>query len=164
MNKTIGIILGAVVVVALGIFIFTGDKSETPGVVDVAQERVETLQPTMVDEQPATGDGEIVATAGSYQVYSAEKIALAATGKVVLFFHASWCPTCRALNTDIEANTTSIPAGVTILKTDYDQETELKKQYGVTTQHTLVQVDQEGTLIKKWSGGSKLENVLEQIQ
>jgi hypothetical protein len=53
---------------------------------------------------------------------------------------------------------------VTILKTDYDKETELKKKYGVTYQHTLVQVDKSGNMIKKWSGGGTLDNLLSQIQ
>jgi hypothetical protein len=57
----------------------------------------------------------------------------------------------------------SIPAGITILKTDYDSETELKKKYGVTTQHTLVQVDKDGNLIKKWSGSSGLANLVAEI-
>ena len=82
---------------------------------------------------------------------------------MVLFFHASWCPSCRALNEDIEKNINLIPAGTTILKTDYDKETELKKKYGVTTQHTLVQVDEDGNLIEKWSGSSKLEDLLSKI-
>ncbi len=101
---------------------------------------------------------------GSYEAYSPEKIAMAEKGDVVIFFHASWCPSCRALNGDIESNMSTIPAGVTILKADYDKETDLKKKYGVTSQHTLVQVDKDGNLIKKWSGGGKLTNLLSQIQ
>lgn len=102
--------------------------------------------------------------AGSYEAYSAEKLAMAESGDVVLFFHAAWCPSCRGLNSDIEKEMAAIPEGVTILKLDYDKETELKKKYGVTTQHTLVQVDKDGNLIKKWSGGSTLGSVLAQIQ
>jgi thioredoxin 1 len=118
-----------------------------------------------VPESAAVGEERIVPTdSGSYEEYGVEKVALANEGKVVLFFHASWCPSCRALNSDIEANLSTIPEGVTILKTDYDKETELKKKYGVTTQHTLVQVDGDGNMITKWSGGSKLENVLSQLQ
>ncbi len=106
----------------------------------------------------------VPASVGMYTAYTAEKIAMAETGDVVLFFHASWCPSCRGLSADIEANLSAIPDGVTILKVDYDKETELKKKYGVTTQHTLVQVDKDGTLIKKWSGGSKLSNLVSEIQ
>lgn len=103
-------------------------------------------------------------SAGSYEAYSSEKLARAENGDVVLFFHASWCPSCRGLNADIEKNIGSIPAGVTILKTDYDTQTELKKKYGVTYQHTLVQVDKDGNMLKKWSGSSSLAKLLSQIQ
>lgn len=103
-------------------------------------------------------------TAGSYEAYSPEKLARAEAGDVVLFFHASWCPSCRGLNADIEKNMSAIPSDLTILKVDYDAETELKKKYGVTTQHTLVQVSADGTLIKKWSGGQALTNLVAQVQ
>lgn len=101
---------------------------------------------------------------GSYQAYDASKLSLANSGDVVLFFHAPWCPTCRTANSDIEANLESIPAGVTILKTDYDSSTDLKKKYGVTYQHTFVQVAANGTMIKKWSGGNSLASILSQVQ
>lgn len=117
-----------------------------------------------IDEKTMTDKTETMAKTGSYEAYSADKIARAATGDVVLFFHASWCPSCRGLNTNIENNVTSIPAGVSILKVDYDTQVELKKKYGVTYQHTLVQVDKNGSMIKKWSGGSTLDNLLSQIQ
>lgn len=100
---------------------------------------------------------------GSYEAYAPEKLARAESGAVVLFFHASWCPSCRGLNADIEANLSTIPEGVSILKVDYDKETELKKKYGVTYQHTLVQVDAQGNQIKKWSGSPKLSNVLAEL-
>lgn len=101
---------------------------------------------------------------GTYEAYSADKLARAATGDVVLFFRASWCPSCRGLNASIEGNLKAIPEGVSILKLDYDKETELKKKYVVTTQHTLVQVDKDGTLIKKWSGSASVEALVAQIQ
>jgi len=107
---------------------------------------------------------ETVKKMGIYEVYSPEKIARAETGDNVLFFHASWCPSCRRLNSDIEDNSSSIPQGLTILKVDYNKETELKKKYGVTTQHTLVQVDKDGNLIAKWSGGSTLTNLVSRIK
>ena len=116
------------------------------------------------DETSMMDKGDTMMKVGSYEAYSADKIARAETGDVVLFFHASWCPSCRGLNTSIEGNLKSISEGVTILKTDYDKETELKKKYGVTYQHTLVQVDKDGNMIKKWSGGSSLDNLLSQIQ
>lgn len=101
---------------------------------------------------------------GSYEKYDPSKLALANDGKVVLFFKASWCPTCRALDADIKANLAAIPGGVTILEVDYDNSTELKQKYGVTMQHTLVQVDAQGNLIMKWSGGNTLTALVEKLK
>jgi hypothetical protein len=39
---------------------------------------------------------------------------------------------------------------------DYDNSTALKQKYGVTMQHTLVQVDAKGNLIAKWTGSPTL--------
>lgn len=104
-------------------------------------------------------------TNGAYIDYDASAVTQAAeNGTAVLFFHASWCPTCKALNDDIEASLSDIPDGVTIFKTDYDTNVDLKQQYGVTYQHTLVQVDADGNTINKWSGGNTLETVLDNIQ
>lgn len=101
---------------------------------------------------------------GTYESYSPEKIAFASEGDVILFFHAPWCPTCKALDSDINGELSQIPANTKILKVDYDSSSELKKKYGVTYQHTLVQVDAEGNMITKWSGGNTLESILEKIQ
>lgn len=133
---------------------------------DVEMAKEETMmdkEEGMEDETMMEKKDEMMSK-GSYEAYSKEKIAMAETGDVVLFFHASWCPSCRSLNSDIEKNMGSIPDGVTILKVDYDKETELKKKYGVTTQHTLVQVDKDGNLIKKWSGSPSIDSVISQIQ
>jgi thiol-disulfide isomerase/thioredoxin len=101
---------------------------------------------------------------GSYEAYGPEKLAKAENGDVVLFFRASWCPTCRALDADIKANSSSIPGGLTILDVDYDKSSDLKKKYGVTTQHTLVQVDASGNLIAKWQGSSTLSGLVSKVK
>ena len=163
MNKNIGIIVGIIVIAGIGYFAFSGDKTEKNNVANEVNSNM-PVPGSDVPEMVVEDEQGAEVSAGSYVAYSADKLAMAETGDVVLFFHASWCPSCKALNSDIEKNIGAIPAGVTILKTDYDKETELKKKYGVTTQHTLVQVDKDGNLIKKWSGGSKLENLLSQIQ
>lgn len=103
------------------------------------------------------------AATGTYTTYSPELLAQAATGDVVLFFHASWCPSCRSINQQLIKDAASIPANLTILKTDFDQYAALKQQYGVVTQHTFVQVDANGTMLKKWSGGG-LDNIIEQVR
>src|SRR3989344_6699452 len=165
MNKNIGIILGVVVIIIAGI-VYSSTKNEDammqkdPMESDVMiKEDGDTMMKddisTMVDKKD-----DAMMKVGSYEAYSPEKVARAETGDVVLFFHASWCPSCRALNLDIEKNMSSIPEGVSILKVDYDKETEMKKKYGITYQHTLVQVDKDGNMIKKWSGSPTLSSLV----
>ncbi|MFK7603689.1 thioredoxin family protein [Deinococcus sp. SM5_A1] len=79
--------------------------------------------------------------------------------KRVLFFHATWCPSCKAANADIVGKLDEIPADVVIFKADYDKEVALKKQYGITAQHTFVLVDDSGKALKKWAGG-KLSTII----
>lgn len=98
-----------------------------------------------------------------YETYDSSALAFANKGNVVLFFRASWCPTCRALDRDIENNRNNIPKDLLILDVDYDQYKDLKKKYGVTYQHTLVKVDANGNMIKKWSGSPTLADLIEQI-
>lgn len=73
--------------------------------------------------------------------------------KRVYFFHANWCPTCKAANEEFMQNSDKIPFDVILFKTDYDVEKDLKSQYGITYQHTFVYVDSQGIEIKKWNGG-----------
>lgn len=82
----------------------------------------------------------------------------------MLFFYANWCPTCVAINKDIEANIKTIPTDLTLLRVNYDDEKELRELYGVTEQHTFVQVNNSGKLIKKWRGGTTLVEVVGQVQ
>jgi thioredoxin 1 len=113
-------------------------------------------------DSPNTG-GEVSAP-GSYEDYSPEKLARAEDGQAVLFFHAAWCPTCKTLEKDINTNSASIPDGLSILKVDYDNSSDLKKKYGVTYQHTMVQVDKDGNLIKRWSGSPTLATLVSEVQ
>ena len=110
-------------------------------------------------------DTAMVGTHGTYEAYSVEKVALAsATHRVILFFRAGWCPTCRALDADIKANLGNIPANVTILDVDYDNSTDLKMKYGVRMQHTLVEVTAQGTLIQKWLGSPTLADLVTHVK
>ncbi|MEK7148750.1 MAG: thioredoxin family protein [Patescibacteria group bacterium] len=109
--------------------------------------------------------GDAMMKVGSYEAYAPEKIAKAsATGNVVLNFSATWCPTCRALEADIKANLKNIPGNLTILRVDYDNSADLKKKYGVTYQHTMVQVDKNGTMIKKWMGSQTLSAFVAEVK
>lgn len=152
MNKNTGIIIGviALVVIVGGVYASINNKD------DAMMKKDET---SMMD------NGDTMMNAGSYEVYMAEKVALAsATDDTVLFFRASWCPTCRALDIDIKANLSKIPSSLTILDVNYDDSTALKQKYGVTYQHTFVQVDKDGNLIKKWSGSSTLASLIAEVK
>ena len=46
---------------------------------------------------------------------------------------------------------------------NYDTEDELKKQYGITQQHTLVQIDSDGNEVEKWIGGG-IETIKQQLK
>lgn len=124
---------------------------------------------TMMDdkkmmEEKKMEDGAMMKKAGTYEAYAPEKLALANTGDVVLFFRASWCPTCKSLDANIKANKDGIPEGVTILDVNYDDSAALKQKYGVTYQHTFVQVDSLGNQIAKWSGSPTLAALLTNIK
>lgn len=95
--------------------------------------------------------GETMA-AGAYLTKAEyeSQVAQRAGTTVVYFFHASWCPTCRATEKAIEED--GIPAGLTVVKIDFDSETDLRKTYGITQQHTFVQVNEDGDELAKWTG------------
>lgn len=90
---------------------------------------------------------------GTYRGYSPDLVADPAYETTILFFHAPWCPECRAFDESIRAG--SLPDGVQILQVDYDSETGLKQRYGVTLQSTFVRVDADGEEISSWVGYGK---------
>ena len=105
-------------------------------------------------------DEKMMRKHGRYEAYTGS---LAPTGRQVLFFHAAWCPTCRSADANITSKLSDIPTDVTIHKVDYDDSSDLKKKYGVTYQHTFVQVDASGEMITKWSGGD-LNTIIQKLK
>ena len=81
---------------------------------------------------------------------------------VVLFFNANWCSTCKIARDNIEGNLDSIPSNLAIVVVDFDKETDLRKKYGVTIQHTFVQIDKDGNELTKWSGSVTAEEIAEE--
>lgn len=114
---------------------------------------------TMMEDKSA---GDQMMSKGSYETYAPEKLALAREGKVVLYFHADWCPICRPL--DAAMKSADIPSGIHILKVNYDTAGDLKQKYGVTYQHTFVQVDASGMQIAKWSDAFTAADVFGRVQ
>jgi thiol-disulfide isomerase/thioredoxin len=113
-----------------------------------------SAEPT--DEVPDDAPGTYITLAD----YEADR-AKYDDGDVVLFFNAQWCSTCKVARDNITADPAAIPSGLTIVTVDFDEATELKQRYGVTLQHTFVQIDAEGTELAKWSGSTTAEEIAE---
>lgn len=134
-NKIIGVALIVLVVAAGAFFYLSGkqDSTETPEKGNNDSRYIEYAESSLTDETN------------------------------IIFFHASWCPTCRGLEGEIKADLNSIPTDMTILKADFDTEIELRQKYEVTYQHTLVQVDSGGNQIKKWSGSRDISEIVSEV-
>lgn len=70
---------------------------------------------------------------------------------IILFFHAEWCPLCRSSEEAILDQLEDLRGGVIIFKLDYDTETDLKKEYSVTTQDTFVVLSKDAETLLKTS-------------
>jgi thiol-disulfide isomerase/thioredoxin len=175
------IYIAIVAVLLLGAAVVFFQSSDTSSLTQPAQSEQATLSETsntttndaLSETSNTTTNKAITKTEDSqaqilqpYQVYSPEALQAAqeTDNKIVLFFHATWCPSCRALDSEITSNLAEIPENLTIFKVNYDAETALKQQYSVTTQHTLVQIDSTGNEVTKWSGGSRIKQLLNQVQ
>lgn len=119
------------------------DTVEVEQDVEVLGETSDTESTGDQTDQPAS-EAEIA----KYVAYTETSIGDYAGSNKVIFFHAAWCPTCRALNEEITSRVSELPVGTVILKADYDQETDLRQKYNVGTQHTLVFIDDEGNSTK----------------
>lgn len=89
-----------------------------------------------------------------YTDYTAEIAAQYVGQPHVLYFFANWCPNCRSHDQTIKDNLANLPANTVILRVDYDQETELKKMYGVTSQTTSVMIGSDAKMVDKKQGAS----------
>lgn len=93
-----------------------------------------------------------------YRDYDESELETLTGTRILLFFHADWCPTCR--NFDTQIREASLPSDVVIYKVDYDTETALKRKYSILSQSTWVQIDNHGNMYKRWLGKSLLSDIL----
>jgi len=120
-------------------------------------EAQQTPQPETAPSNSTTTSSPQTTPEGRYTDYSETARSDPAFTTTILFFHANWCPECRAYEQAIL--TSEIPQGVQILKVDYDNSQELKERYGVTIQTTFVRVNTEGEPLAKWVGYNQTKSV-----
>lgn len=117
-----------------------GDPSAAPGAPASSSPATESPAVEGGDDGGDDADAD-AAQAGAYVDYR-DGIIDETPGAKAIFFHAPWCPQCRALEESILSG--EIPEGLTIIKADFDSETALRQQYGVTLQTTIVYVGDDG--------------------
>jgi thiol-disulfide isomerase/thioredoxin len=139
---TISIIVILGIVLAVASYVFLPKYNTYSSNTSSPSTEISSLAPTDTQSSPSASS-----STGEYVDYS-ENIISSTSGTKVLFFHAPWCPQCRALDESIKAG--PIPDGVTIIKVDYDSNQALRQKYGVTTQTTLVRVDDNGNIVTKY--------------
>ena len=124
---------------------------------------MKTDEGAMVKEDSMDKEDAMMKKETGYQVYSPELVAnaLKSGQKVALFFHATWCPSCKSLNNTLESNLSTISSDSLIVKVDYDQYTDLKKQYRVVSQHTTVQLNADGTEKSRKLGARNISEIFE---
>ena len=75
-----------------------------------------------------------------FKLYTAEAFK-AATGEgktTLLFFHAPWCPVCKAQEPKVKAQLAGEHRDVVAFKVDYDSNMALRKELKVDKQSTLI--------------------------
>lgn len=121
------------------------------------------MEKPAMEKKGATGDAMMAK--GTYVEYGPGVVEGSKNTKRVLFFYASWCPVCKPADAEFRDKMGEIPAGVTVIRVNYNDpetdqaEKDLATQYGVTYQHTFVQIDQDGKALTKWNGGKLAEFV-----
>lgn len=157
MNKII-VFVAAALIFALGAVVYKYlHSSRQPGMLPKA---IETIPTSRVDTSKITS---------RYAKYSPEVFASFANTRRVLFFYAAWCPTCQPADESFNQNMGQIPADTSVIRVNYNdsdtdqQEKDLAKKYGITYQHTFVQVDTAGQEIAKWNGG-QIEELLSRLK
>mgnify|MGYP002359229494 FL=1 len=139
-------------------------KQQIPDGTMTPQQDITMIKDKENQEDAMTKDDEAMRrTGGQYLNYTTENYDTSADKRRVLFFYASWCPTCVPADKDFADNSAHLPKDITVLRVNYndgdtdENEKTLAKKYGVTYQHTFVQIDSDGHEITKWNGGATKE-------
>jgi pentapeptide MXKDX repeat protein len=124
----------------------------------------DTMKGDAMMADPAKAVFDLTGLGPAVTPYSGEAAAqrLAASKRVVYFFAASWCPTCKATYEELKTSAMKAPKDLALVVVDYDKEADLKAKYGITYQHTFVAIGAMGEKRKVWSGTTTLADIIAQ--
>ncbi len=125
------------------------------GSTEAAQATPEAASPAASASAPPTPGAALrrEMPAGAYLSqadYTKDATARAGT-KVVYFFHATWCPDCKATDASLTSGRRPRRPHRWSRSTTTPRP-DLRKTYGITQQHTFVQVGPDGAALAKWTG------------
>lgn len=178
MKNPIIIVLIVVGILGIGVYTFSKNSSTSDSMMKKdslnVPEQTEALEQGVMEKKEGammekTDDKMMKSGSARYVEYSKAALDGAVNNRRVLFFYASWCPTCKPTDTDLTTNSSKIPVDVTVIRVNYNdpetdqEEKDLAKKYGITYQHTFVQIDGQGKEVTKWNGG-KTEELLAKIK
>lgn len=160
-------VIAAVAIVGFGAYILSNNSTKSESMMQKDTQNYMEKTETPEQEAMENKDGEAMMektedkmmSDSRYVEYSKLALEKAANSRRVLFFYASWCPTCRPADANFKENMTKIPEDVTLIRVNYSdpetdqEEKDLAKKYGITYQHTYVQIDSAGKEVVKWNGG-----------
>lgn len=170
MSKTMIWVIGVVILVVVGGgMFFANGQSQQAQEAKMAEEKasMQAKEVAVMEKDGKMMDDNM--TKGGYVEYSKKVLDEASNNRRVLFFFANWCPTCKPTDADLKTNTSKIPQDVTVIRVNYNdtdtdqEEKDLAKKYGITYQHTFVQIDGQGNEVTKWNGG-KTDELLANIK
>lgn len=159
--KKIIIAIVIIILAFVGFAYINNQKPESAGLMNT-DNSMEKSDGTKNEIEPSMGNGdrnETLESARSYMPYSKTVLSETTDGKRVLFFYANWCPTCRPVDQSLVQEYKRLPDNTTVIRVNYNDsdtdsdEKELARKYGITYQHTFVQIDSGGNEIAKWNGG-----------
>lgn len=186
-DKSVILIAAAVLLAVVGIVavVVLASGNNTPSVDDSMMEKEddgmmndEKMEEDKMDGEDSMEDGDEMkkdddkmmddksSQGGHYKEYSTDAVSASGAEDKVLFFYAGWCPSCRQQDDNLEASKSSIPSTLDIFKVDFDTEIQLRQKYGVTGQHTFVQIDDKGNKVKSWNSlymDYDLQSILDKI-
>ncbi len=158
-------IIAVVAVLGYGVYTLSQNSSQSDSIMKKDNSTIEDDK--MMDDEQSSSTNKM--TDSRYVQYSKSALDSASNNRRVLFFYASWCPTCKPADASFTKNASKIPEDITLIRVNYNdpetdkEEKDLAKKYGITYQHTFVQIDGTGKEVIKWNGG-QIDELLSNIK